>query len=103
MKKLIIILCLFIIFASGCTAKDQKYVSEHKQDRYVQFNNDQGHTAFYHSGSTENYKGTWTETETDYTMFLDTDGSSLVFKKLEANKIGLVLDKEGNLESYTKG
>jgi len=78
---------------SGCAEKDLKFTYEQNPDRYVQFNNDEGKTAFYHSGGVENVQGTWIETDTDYTMFLS-DGSSLVFTKLDNGSIGMRLDDE---------
>jgi hypothetical protein len=101
MKKLVYIFIIAVLLStSGCAAKEQKYAATKNPELYVVFNNDQEKTAFYHSAGVENYKGTWEETDTDYTMFID-DGSSLVFTKMEGGKIGMKLNS-GNVAVYQK-
>ncbi len=98
MRKTILIILILALLASGCASKEMKFVNANSPDKYIQFNNDETHTAYYHSGSTENAKGTWTETEDEYTFWIDDDkGGNVIFKKLEDGNIGLVYDEEGEL------
>jgi hypothetical protein len=101
MKKLAYIFIIAVLlFASGCAAKETKYASVKNPEMYIVFHNDEGKTAFYHSVGVENYKGTWAETDTDYTFFVD-DGSSLVFQKMDDGSIGMKLNS-GNVSVYKK-
>jgi hypothetical protein len=101
MKKFVYIFIITILlFASGCAAKETKYAAAKNPEMYVVFHNDEGKTAFYHSAGVENFQGTWTETKTDYTMFLD-DRSSLVFEKMDDGSIGMKL-RSGNYSIYRK-
>jgi outer membrane lipoprotein-sorting protein len=95
MKKQIIILLLLIgFFMSGCIEKEQKFVCTQAPEKYIVFSNDERQTAFYHSGGVENVKGTWTETEEEYTFWIDEDnGGNVIFKKLEDGSIGLLYDR----------
>lgn len=109
MRKLVIILLFFIIFTSGCSSKETKYVRSGEDQEYVTLSSDG--TAFYHTGGVENYKGTWKEVEGQYgeneiTVFLD-DGSSLVFRQKQDDKDILLLkvpieNNNGGVERYYK-
>lgn len=93
MKKLVIILLLCIIFASGCASKETKYVKSGDDQEYISLSSDG--TAFYHTGGVENYKGTWEEREGQYgeneiTVFFN-DGSSLVFRQQDDAPYRLLL------------
>lgn len=100
MNKTILIILILVLLASGCASKEMKFVNANDPGKYVQFNNDEEQTAFYHSGGTENAKGTWTETEDEYTFWIDDNGGNVIFKKLEDGNIGLVYDEEGNYAVY---
>lgn len=109
MKKLVIILLLIIIFASGCASKETKYVRGDDDQDYITLSSDG--TAFYHTGGLENYKGTWEERDGQYgeneiTVFFD-DGSSLVFRQQKDMKNILLLKVpveygEGGVVRYYK-
>ncbi|AKB19537.1 hypothetical protein MSWHS_2674 [Methanosarcina sp. WWM596] len=94
---------ILALLVSGCAEKETKYVNSENSEKYIVFSNDEKHTAFYHSGGTENAKGTWTETEDEYTFWIDDDnGGNVIFKKLKDGNIGLVYDNEGNYAVYKK-
>jgi hypothetical protein len=107
MKTFIYIFIITIIlFSAGCSEKpkEAKYISEYDHQRYITFYSDG--TAFYHTGGVENYNGTWREVEGEHeperTVFL-TDGSSLVFRMLSDDMIGLkveVRDDNGGIVRY---
>jgi uncharacterized protein YceK len=98
MKKILalftLLLLTLILLSSGCASKpptpppEKNYTNAENPNNYILLNNT-SKTVFIHTGSGENYKGTYVETETDYTFFID-GGSSQVFEKLDNVSIAIV-------------
>jgi len=89
----IIIVCLFLgiiiigLAGSGCLITEKKYVIPGNQNVYLIFNT-KDHTVFYHGEGTQNYQGTFIESDTDYSIFFQ-DGSGVIYTKFENGSIAL--------------
>ena len=95
MKRLIFILFI-CIFLSGCTEKalsEGKYVSSVDSQSYIILSSD--HTVKYHTGGVENYKGSWTEDDSEINVYFN-DHSSLIFRKLKDGMLGLKVPVEND-------
>ena len=97
MKRIIFILIL-VILATGCTAKEQTYVSVDNPQSYVTFNSDK--TGFFHNAGNDAFKGEYEETDTEFTFFRQND-EPILFEKINENQIGMKL-REGGTYIFEK-
>ena len=87
-----LVLCLIVIglAGSGNLITEKKYVAKGNPSTYIIFNS-KDNTFFYHGEGEQNYKGTYIETPTDYSIFFE-DGSGVVYTRYQNDSISLLPD-----------